>query len=184
MKISFSDWQTSKTVSDHNGHSVYDTFEHIMNRGKASAITISLTGGLGVSWTTGEIYDQANSLFVATEAGSGNLTDNSVNYLKWVSGTTLTLATTTSSSNEVLVSIFSVYDGVINGYRETSLMEESIANTRRGLRVLFPTRIVSGMSVSEDIDVTNPLDVKMDAGVLYKEAIGSISTAPSPRFVK
>jgi len=161
----------SDDIPDHSDHTVKDTFEHLLNRGKTSAITITLTGGLGISWTTGEIYDESNNLFVSTTAGSGNLTDNVENYLKWVSGDGLTIATSTSSSDEILIANFAVYDGVIAGYRETSLMNTTIANTRRGLREIFPTRIISGMSVSEDTDVTNDLDVVMDAGVLYKDTI-------------
>ncbi|MEA3357495.1 MAG: hypothetical protein U9Q67_03605, partial [Patescibacteria group bacterium] len=171
------DWGTGANqvsavdIPDHDGHSVKDTFEHLLNRGKSTAITVSETGGLGISWTTGELYDGNTNAFIDTDAGSGNLTNHSVNYLKWVSGTALTISTTKPSGDEVSVATFSVYDGIISGYRETSLINESVANARRGLRDLFPTRIISGMSVSEDTDVTNALDVKMDAGVLYKEAV-------------
>ena len=161
----------SDDMPDHNGHSVLDTFQHIINRGKSSAITVTLTGGLGISWTTGELYDQANNLFISTSTGSGNVTNNEVNYLKWSSGTNLTISTTTTSGNEILVSKISTYDGNINGHRETSLMSDTVANSRRGLRDMFPTYIISGMSVSEDTDVTNPLDVKMDAGVFWKDGI-------------
>lgn len=160
---------SSCDVPDHNGHSVRDTFVHIVNRGVAEAITVTLTGGLGVSWTTGEIYDRANHTFIATEAGSGNVTNNVVNYLKWVSGTTLTLSTSDATGDEVLIAIGSVYDGNINGYREMSLLDESLANIRRCARAVFPTRVTIGMSVHEDTDATNPLDVTMDAGVYCKE---------------
>lgn len=165
------DQVNSDDIPDHNGYTVKDTFEYILNRGKTSVITVSKTGGLGISWTTGEIYDQANNIFVSTTAGSGSLTDNAINYLKWISGTGLTISTTETAGDNINIATFSVYDGVINSFRETSLMNESIANTRRGLRSLFPTRIISGMSVSEDADVTNALDVVMDAGELWKEAI-------------
>ena len=169
------DWGTgtnqisSADVPDHNGHSVRDTFVHIVNRGVAEAITVTLTGGLGVSWTTGEIYDRANHTFVATDAGSGNVTNNVVNYLKWVSGTALTLSTSDATGDEVLIAIGTIYDGNIDGYRETSLLDESLANIRRCSRAVFPTRVTSGMSVHEDADATNPLDVTMDAGVYCKE---------------
>ena len=162
---------SSADMPDHNSHTVRDTFVDIINRGKSEEITITLTGGLGVSWTTGELYDGNTNTFFSTEAGSGNVTDNAVNYLKWVSGTTLTLSTTGTSGDEILIATGSVYDGNINCYRETSLMNETVGNTRRGLRALFPTRVISGMSVHEDTDVTNPLDVTMDAGVFYKDAI-------------
>lgn len=173
IKDTHIDWGTnanqvnSDDIPDHNGHSVLDTFNHIINRGKTSPITISLTGGLGVSWTTGEIYDAANTLYVTTDLGSGNVTDNSLNYLKWVSGTSLTLSTSTTSGDEILIAIFTVYDGIIDGYRETSLINESVANTRRALRASFPSRVISGMSIYEDTDVTNALDVTMDAGVYW-----------------
>ncbi|MBW1812142.1 MAG: hypothetical protein JRJ39_00340, partial [Deltaproteobacteria bacterium] len=177
IKDTMPDWGTgagqidSDDIPDHNSHSVRDTFVHIINRGKAEAITITLTGGLGISWTTGEIYDETTNSFIATEAGSGNLTNTAENYLKWVSGTTLTISTTSTSGDEILISPFSVYDGNINGYRETTLMDATQANTRRGLRAIYPTFIDSGMSVHEDTDVTNALDVTMDAGVFWKDAI-------------
>ena len=181
VKDSMIDWGTetnqvsSSDMPDHNSHTVRDTFVDIINRGKSEAITITLTGGLGVSWTTGELYDGNTNTFFSTEAGSGNVTDNAVNYLKWVSGTTLTLSTTGTSGDEILIATGSVYDGNINCYRETSLMNETVSNTRRGLRALFPTRVISGMSVHEDTDVTNPLDVTMDAGVFYKDAIEKLT---------
>lgn len=160
---------SSADIPDHDGHTVRDTFVHIVNRGKSEAITVTLTGGLGTSWTTGEIYDIANRTFVATDAGSGNVTNTAVNYLKWVSGTALTLGTADVTGDEILVATFSVYDGIINGDRESSLIDETAANLRRGTRALFPNRIESGMSVYEDVDATNPLDVVMDAGVVWKE---------------
>ena len=161
----------SDDIPDHNGHSVCDTFAHIINRGKAEAINVSKTAGLGINWTTGELYSSASETFFVTTAGSGNLNDNIVNYLKWVSGTGLTITTSTSSDDEILIATFSVYDGVINGFREHSIISESVADTRRGLRIAFPNRIISGMSVSEDADVTNALDVTMDSGVLVKDGI-------------
>ncbi len=175
IKDTHIDWGTgasqvsSVDIPDHNSHTIRDTFVHTVNRGVAEAITVTLTGGLGVSWSAGEIYDIANHTFVAVEAGSGTVTNNAVNYLKWVSGTTLTLATSDATGNEVLIAIGTVYDGVINGYREMSLLDESLANIRRCARAVFPTRVTSGMSVHEDTDATNPLDVTMDAGVYCKE---------------
>jgi len=162
---------SSDDVPDHNGHTISGTFDHIINRGKATASTITLTGGLGISWIEHEIFDSVTKTFITVEAGSGNLTDNIHNYLKWVSGTTAIISTSISSDNEILLAAFSVYDGVINGYRETSLMNESIANNRKGMRALFPTYVISGMSVYEDVDVTNAFDVTMDASVFWKDGI-------------
>jgi len=161
----------SSHIPDHNGHSISKTFEHIINRGKASAVTVALTGGLGINWTAGEIYDTSTDTFIKTTAGSGNLNDNVVNYLKWVSGTGLTITTSSSSSNEIQIATFSTYAGVINTFREHSLISESIADTRRGLRIAFPIRIISGMAVTEDANVTYDLDVSMSAGEAIKDGI-------------
>jgi len=161
----------SEDIPDHDGHTIKDTFEHILNRGKAAVSTITLTGGLGISWIEHEIFDSVTKTFITIDAGSGNLTDNMHNYLKWVSGTTATISTSSSSDNEILLAAFSVYDGVINGYRETSLMSESVANNRRGMRALFPTYVISGMVAYEDTDVTNAFDVTMDASVFWKDGI-------------
>jgi len=162
---------SSADIPDHDGHTIRDAFAHIVNRGVVDDITITLTGGLGFEWSSTEISDVANYDFIIVDAGSGTATDNAVNYLKWVSGTTLTVSTVAPTGDEVLVATGSVYDGNINSYRTTSQMDSSIANGRRGLRVLFPNRIISGMEVGEDTDATNPLDLVMSAGVLWKEAM-------------
>ena len=161
----------SSHILDHDGHSVKDTFGHIINRGIVSEITIAKTGGLGINWTAGEIYDEANKVFIKTTAGSGNVTNNAVNYLKWVSGTGLTISTSSSTGNEINIATFSVYDGQVNNYREHSLISNSMSDTRRGLRISFPSRIINGMSVSEDTNATYDLDVMMDAGQLIKDGI-------------
>lgn len=162
----------SSHIPDHNGHTVRDTFKHIINRGKAEAITVAHNStGLGINWTVGELYCSSCTTFFTTTAGSGSLTDNVPNYLKWVSGSDLTISTSSSSGDEILIATFSVYDDVINSYREHSIIKDSIADTRRGLRLAFPNRVISGMSVSEDADVTNALDVTMSSGVLVKDGI-------------
>ena len=161
----------SADVPDYNNHTVRDVFVNIVNRGKSDTLTITETGGLGVSWTACELYDTVSDTFFATQSGSGTLVNNDVNYLKWASSDTLIIEQSSSINDEVLIATFSVYDGVINGHRSTSELDESLSNTRRGLRALFQTRIVSGMLISEDTDATNPLDVTMDAGILYKEVI-------------
>ena len=159
----------SDDIPDHNGHSVKDTFGHVINPGKSTASTITLTGGLGISWIENEIYD--GSTFITISAGSGNLTNNAVNYLKWVSSTTATISTTAPAEGEVLFAYFSVYDGNISGSREIKLTNRSVSCTRRGQRAINPVKITGGMSVYEDIDVTNALDIMMDAGVFWKDGI-------------
>jgi len=166
----------SDDIPDHNGHSIKETFDHIVDKGKATVSTITLTSGLGISWIEHEIYDSSTKAFIIIEAGSGDLADNTHNYLKWVSGTTATISTSTSAGDEILLAAFSVYDGIINGYRETSLINETLSNTRKALRELFPTYVISGISVYEDTDVTNTFDVTMDAGVFWKDGIEKKTT--------
>jgi len=161
----------SSHIIDHGTHSIKDTFNHIINRGVSETITVSLTGGLDVEWTAGEVYDASIENFVETNAGSGTLTSDQVNYLKYTGTSTLELATSSSTSDEILIASFASWDGTIAGYREVSLLDNSLSNTRKGLRIAFPNRIISGMSVSEDTDVTNSLDVSMDAGQMIKDGI-------------
>ena len=161
----------SSHIIDHDGHSVKDTFNHIINRGVVSEINITLTGGLGVSWTAGEIYDSSTESFIEVNAGSGTLTDNQVNYLKYTGTPTLELSTSSSSNDEVLVASFATIDGMIAGYRKTDLLDTSLSSTHRGLRTAFPNRIINGMNVYEDTDGTYSLDVIMDAGKMIKDGI-------------
>ena len=161
----------SDVIPDHNGHTIKDTFGYVLNRGKTSLSTITLTGGLGISWIEHEIFDPVSGTFITISAGSGNLTDNSPNFLLWVSGTTATIATSCCSGDDITLVQFDVYDGVIADYREASLSKETIANTRRGLRVIIPTFVVSGLGVTEDTDVTNALDVTMDSAEYWKDGI-------------
>jgi len=165
----------SDLIGDHstNGesHSIKDTFNHTLNSGVSETITVSLTGGLGISWTAGEVYDASTHEFVITDAGSGTLVSDQVNYLKYTGTSTLELQTSSNSGDEISVAVFSTINGMITGYRETSLINNSISNTRRSLRLAFPNRIINGMSVHEDTDATNSLDVSMDAGQMIKDGI-------------
>ena len=161
----------SADIPDHGTHSIKDMLNHIISRGIAESITVTDEGDLGISWGTGELYDNLTDSIIVTEAGSASTTDNSITYLKWSSGTTIATSTSISSGDEILVAIISSQNGDILNIRETSLMDTSVANTRRGLRDIHPSEIISGLSVSEDEDVTNDLDVVMDAGVYYLSAI-------------
>ncbi|MCD6435440.1 MAG: hypothetical protein J7L15_03550, partial [Clostridiales bacterium] len=165
----------STHIIDHDGHSIKDTFNHIINRGVAKKITVSLTGGLNVEWTAGEVYDASIENFVATDAGSGTLVNNQVNYLKYTGTSTLELATSSSSGDEILIARFATINGMIAGNREISLLDNLLSDTSRGLRIAFPNRIISGMSVSEDTDATNDLDVSMDAGKIVKDGINEVN---------
>jgi len=165
----------STHIIDHGTHSIKDTFNHIINRGVSETITVSLTGGLDVEWTAGEVYDSSIEDFVKTDAGSGTLTNDQVNYLKYTGTSTLELQTSSSSGNEILVARFASINGMIAGKREISLLDNILSDTSRGLRIAFPNRIISGMSISEDTDVTNSLDVSMDAGKIVKDGINEVN---------
>jgi len=160
----------STHIIDHDGHSIKDTFNHIINRGKLEEITVALTGGLGINWTAGEVYCDGEAC--STDAGSGNLVAGQLNYLKWTGTSTLEIAQTTSSGNDILIATFSTYNtDTVNAFRETNLLEDTLSSTRRALRIAFPNRIISGMDITEDADATNPLDVHMDAGQFIKDGI-------------
>jgi len=173
------DLLNSSHIIDHatNGefHSIKDAFNHIFNRGISEEITVSLTGGLNVEWTAGEIYDSSIEDFVEIDAGSGTLVSDQVNYLKYTGTSTLELQTSSSSDDEILVARFANWDNIIAGKREISVLDNLLSDISRGLRIAFPNRIISGMSVSEDIDATNDLDVSMDAGKMVKDGINEVN---------
>jgi len=127
---------------------------------------------LGINWTAGEVYCAVDKEACSTDAGSGNLVAGQVNYLKWTGTSTLEIEQTTSSGDDILIATFSTYNtNTVNAFRETNLLENTLSDTRRALRLSFPNRIISGLSITEDADVTNPLDIHMDAGQFVKDGI-------------
>ncbi|KKK81070.1 hypothetical protein LCGC14_2817170, partial [marine sediment metagenome] len=145
--------------------------EDTLNKGILDTITVTDEGGINISWTAGEIYDQANKTIVDTNSsGSTGLTDDNVNYLKWVSGSSLTLNTTAPSGDEISVAVINAQDGdIYEGVHQDSLINVRESNLQIGLADTFPVEVTEGLIVSEDTDATRAFDVELTSGIYYHD---------------
>lgn len=154
----------------YGGETLIQWLEDVSNSGIMDAVDVTDEGTLEVSWTLGEIFDQSNQLIVDTVASTSDfLTDDAVNYLKWVSGADLTLSTTDAEGNERSIAHFAAQDGDIWELHEEPAINVRESSIEDALEKNFPTTVSSGIVVSEDTDVTNALDVVVSAGVYYHD---------------
>ena len=157
--------ETVQQGLDRTRHIAYD----ITPGGMLETIAITDAGGLNVTWAAGEVYDPAGKI-VETEAGGGACTDDAVNCIKWVSGTTLTLSTTMPDVNagEVCVGTIACQNGDIWNVHETPIVSERVPFTVASLMATLPV-VVSGdgLRVTEDANADNTHDVIAAAGVFH-----------------
>jgi len=143
-------------------------FEDTLNKGIFDAVTITDEGGVRISWSAGEIYDETNATIVDTVASSSTAcADDNINYLNWVSGTALTLSTSEPSHDEVGIAVIYVQDGDILAVHTESLVSDRESGIKEGLSGTFPTIVTEGLIISEDTDATNAFDVQISAGVYF-----------------
>ena len=158
----------------YDGHeTVEEILDETLNLGVLHAPIITDGGGLNISWGIGEVYDHVTNSVIETTAGSGTCTDNLVNYLKWVSGTGLTLNTTQTTANEIKIATIWCQTNDIRYILDASILNERELEISRSLREMFPSIVTSGMVVSEDTNATNVWDVTITSGkyVLYGHQI-------------
>ena len=159
-----------------DGETVREYLDDIGHSGVLDAITLTDEGGLNISWTAGEVYTPGTpGDIVVTEAGSAACTDDAVNYLVWVSGTTLTLRTTPSAyATEVSVGHIQCQEGDIWELHTGPLISTSVPGIQGGGSALFSILVgadpLNGCLVTEDADATNPLDVSVSAGSYWHDA--------------
>lgn len=141
----------------------------IVNRGVSGAFSVIDEGGINISWSSGVIYDVVTRTTknISSSAGSIATTNNSINYLYWVSGTTLTLNTTKPSGNNVTIATIFVQAGDIYSIVLKDILIEREANLIRGISNVFPTKIITGLMIEPDTNITYAFDVKSNAGLYY-----------------
>jgi len=159
----------STLIGYKDGETVKEILDDIINKGVLDAITITDAGTLDITWTAGEIYDHANGNIVDTDSGSGTCTDGSINYLKWVSGTTLTLSTTHASGDEIQIAHINCQANDIWAFHEQDVISHRGSDISEALGEIFEVIVTGGLLISEDTDVTNVWDVVLSAGVYYHE---------------
>lgn len=146
-----------------------EILDNTINRGILDTITVTDEGGLNITWTVGKIWDVANLTVVETDAQATPtaVTNNAANYLKWSSGTGLTLDTNVPVYPEVWVARICAQDGDIVGIIHAGDLNRLLSDMSIALGSSLPVVVVSGMVIEEDTDVTNALDVKMSTGVFW-----------------
>ena len=142
-----------------------------VNKGIVGNITVTDAGGLNITWSAGIVYDQANEVLVATDAqgAAQACTANDTTYLKWVSGSTLTLNTTFPSGDEILIAHIVCSDVDILTIHVDPLMADRLSQMQDGLGKVFMAIVADGLVISEDTDVTNALDVSLSTGTFLHE---------------
>jgi len=171
---------TKKYVDDQTAADIiYDgteTLEAILddtiNAGVLDAITVDNDrGGLTIDWTAGEIFDHATKTVVDTVSGTDSATDNSVNYLIWTTGTSLSLGVIQAdvSNDEIPIASIAAQDGMIHNVHTDHIISERETGISDAMGSILDVVVTNGLVVSEHLDATNALDVECSAGVFYQE---------------
>ena len=151
------------------GETVAHIFDETLNSGLMHDCTLVDVGGLGITWPASEMWDDPNNTEVETDAGSGTCTDNTINFLIWVTGSTLTLGTTKAdvSAGEIDVAEISCQDGDIWHIDQADRIRIRTYELSEAVGEMFPTIITDGLILTEDTDVTNAFDVALSTGTYY-----------------
>ena len=168
------------TLSNFSGgnETIDEILDDTLNALVLDTITVTDQGGLNITWSAGEIWDYANSAVVDTDAEGSNqaCTDHAINYLKWVSGTTLTLSTTAPTDLEVSVATVNCSGGDIQEINHVPIYSKNISTLIAAFQDMFPSIVTSGLVVSEHAG-DNAFDVDMTAGVYYSAAYAKETVA-------
>jgi len=155
-----------------NGEKSIDgILDSTLNSSVLDAIIVTDEGGLNITWTTGEIWNHTTKAVVTIDAEESNqaCTDNAINYLKWVSGTALTLDTTKPVVGEVSIASINCAGGDIIEINHIPISSVNINTSIITFQDMFPSIVTSGLVVSEHAG-GNAFDVDMSAGIYYSAA--------------
>ena len=141
----------AKLVGFQHDDTVYDMIRDLLNRGILHGFNIVNTGGLNITWTSGDLWNPVTGLIVEADAQETPqaCTDNAINYLKWVSGTSLTLGTQDASGDQILVARIDTFDGAVHTIRTNEFLSSVVSSARRSLRSMFPLIALQGLIISE-----------------------------------
>ncbi len=155
-----------------------DLLDETINKGILNPIIVTDDGGLNISWSAGEIFDHATKSVVETIAGSGTCSTDTLNFLKWVSGTGLTLNTVFPSGDEIIVAGIACQSNDIIEVIMAPVLDERETNIADAITRIFPSIVTSGLIVSADTDVTNVWDVKLSTGeyLLFGQKLHTIAS--------
>lgn len=155
------------TTLGYGAETIKELMDDTLNRGVFDFINVTQNVNCSVNWTAGEIYSSDTNLIIDINAGSVTLIDNSINYLKWVSGTTLISSLTFPENDEVAIALINCQSNNIYNILIVRNSKEADSAQGRAIADIFPSIIISGLIVSEDTNVTSPWDVILSAGTYY-----------------
>lgn len=161
-------------VEYRDGESVLDTIDETVPNGMLDAVSVSDDGGLAISWGTGKMRTPS---VINTIAGSDTCTDNTINYLVWVSSTSLTLQTAYPADDEIEVACIHCQDGDIWAVHEEETINKITGDTHHGISQVMPSLVRDGLEVTEDTDGTNSHDVGVSAGTWYRHLHDEVAVA-------
>lgn len=160
----------AKLIGFQQDDTVYEMLTDMLNRGILHGFSITNTSGLNITWTSGDVWNPVTDLIAEVDAQvvPQACTDNAINYLKWISGSSLTLGTTEATGDEILIARIDTFDGLIHTIRVNEFLSTVVSSTRRSLRAMFPLVATSGLIISEKSGV-GTWDVVLSEGVYIED---------------
>jgi len=150
-------------------------FVNNINAGIISPIQITLTGGLGFSYTSGAVFDEPNAQPVRTLAGSNTAFDNATTYLYWSQsggGNILSVSASEPALPDVFVAELTSANGIIYDTNVKPQLTTREALLESGQRRINPSAAFTGMLLQA---APTPLNLQMLAGSYIRYGIKTVT---------
>ena len=140
----------SKLIGYKDGDTIKEILDETINAGVLKEILITDDGGTDVSWGTGEVYTTTGDI-INISSGSATVTDNTVEYLVWTTGSTVALQANRADihSGEIEVGHVHTSAGDILNIHQAVVIGEIMSSVTDALAHMFPIIVTEGLVVSE-----------------------------------
>ena len=158
---------------------VYNMLNHIIPHWMIEGGVVSDEGGLNIQWTAGGVYSSLTDAVAYFDARGTDLalTDDATNFLYYDGTTTLQVKTTELAADEIEIAHAHCANGEIFELHQEEGVNDAVTGILRGLAQVIPVIVTTGLVVSEDVDVTNPLDVNQSSGTYYRDMHDAVDVA-------
>jgi hypothetical protein len=130
-------------------HTLKEWLDQSINSGVLSGCVLTNEGVLHLSWTSGTIYDSVSKTILFISSGSGDVVDNSINYLKWTVANSLELSLQKATGDEIFVARIDAFNNKIHIINQTPYISNKIPSIEKALSSMFPLIITDGLLVYE-----------------------------------